>query len=205
MPTQSQHHSHGHAVFPWPQLLVVLAAFLLLLYGLLGFRYSGLPGLPAASGELLGIGVDPLRDLVHLVLGVAGLPCATRLPWARGFGVVLMLLGAAEVLLGLLTGVFRLVPAGPFATNAGSVLVGVLLLVLGAVAVFGRAFSDAPYAGLQRGVEAAGRRVTGLRDRSVHAGTDDVGTEDRGPAAWSDEPAGDGDRSGGHGAARGPR
>ena len=62
MPTQSQHHSHGHAVFPWPQLLVVVAAFLLLLYGLLGFRYSGLPGLLAASGELLGIGVDPLRD-----------------------------------------------------------------------------------------------------------------------------------------------
>ena len=72
-------------------------------------------------------------------------------------------------------------------------------------AVFGRAFGDAPYAGLQRTVEAAGRRVTGLRDRSVHAGTDDVGTEDGDPAAWTDEPAGDGDRSGGRDAARGPR
>ncbi|MBP2371774.1 hypothetical protein [Pseudonocardia parietis] len=77
MPVQSEHHSHGHAVFPWPQLLVLLTEFALLLYGMLGFRYSGLP-VPRPAG-LLGVAVDPIRDVAHLVLGVAGLLCATRL------------------------------------------------------------------------------------------------------------------------------
>ncbi|GAA1094015.1 DUF4383 domain-containing protein [Pseudonocardia alni] len=173
MPVQSEHHSHGHAIFPWPQLLVVLSAFLMLLYGMIGFRYSGLPGVPYASRELLGIAVDPLRDLGHLLLGIAGLLCASTLRSARVYGGVLVVVGVVEAVAGSLTGVFGLVPAGPLVMNTGSVVMAVVMVVLGAPAVFGRVRSDMPYERFQRDVENAGRRLTGIRGRSTRRGSDE--------------------------------
>ncbi|SFO43655.1 protein of unknown function [Pseudonocardia ammonioxydans] len=173
MPVQSEHHSHGHAVFPWPQLLVLLTAFALLLYGMIGFRYSGLPGVPEASRELLGVAVDPLRDVAHLVLGVVGLLCATRLSAARAYGWVLLVVGAVEALLCLLTGVFGVLPSGPLNTNGGSVAVAVVFVVLGVVAALGPARRQMPYLGLQRSVEKTGRRLVGLRGRSRRSQSDE--------------------------------
>ncbi|MBP2372061.1 DUF4383 domain-containing protein [Pseudonocardia parietis] len=173
MPVQSEHHSHGHAVFPWPQLLMLLTGCAMLLYGMVGFRYSGLPGVPEASRELLGIAVDPIRDVIHLVLGVAGLLCATRLSAARAYGWVLLVVGAVEVLVCLLIGVFGVLPSGPFVTNVGSVVAAVVFGVLGLVVALGRVRQEMPYGGLQRGMEQTGRRLVGLRGRSRRSQSDE--------------------------------
>lgn len=163
MPTQSEHHSHGHAVFPWPQLFVLLTALAVLLYGLLGYRYSGLPGVPAASGELLGIAVDPVRDTVHLVVGVVGMLCASKLRASRAYGWVLLVVGTLEVVVGLLVVVFGVLPPGPLVMNVGSVVAAAVIAVLGLAAALGRARSEMPYRKLQQGVERSGRRLVGFR------------------------------------------
>ncbi|MBC3192310.1 DUF4383 domain-containing protein [Pseudonocardia sp. C8] len=163
MPVQSEHHSHGHARFPWPQLLVLVTALVMVLYGLIGFRYSGMPGTPPGSNELLGAAVDPIRNIVHLAVGVAGMPCAANLVATRVYGWALLVLGGVEALAGLLTGVLAVLPSGPFAFNLGTVLVAVAYAVLGALAALGRVRSDMPYDRLQAGIEGTGRRVIGLR------------------------------------------
>ena len=61
------------------------------LVGIVGFFITGFSGFAAPEGELL-LGVfeiNPLHNIVHLIIGVAGLALSNRLDSARKFGWLL--------------------------------------------------------------------------------------------------------------------
>jgi hypothetical protein len=58
--------------------------------GVAGFVVTGVDSFAEPTGEtLLGFGVNPLHNIVHLVLGIAGLAMAWSLSTARAYGWVL--------------------------------------------------------------------------------------------------------------------
>jgi len=70
-------------------LALVVGAFFTVI-GVAGFFVTGVDGFAEPTGEtLLGFGVNPLHNAVHLVLGVAGLAMAWSLSAARAYGWVL--------------------------------------------------------------------------------------------------------------------
>lgn len=162
MPTESQHHSHGAAPFPWPQLTVLIVGFLYVLFGLVGFWVSGFGAADPVQGPhyLLGIEVSTLRNLVHLAVGLVGAACATRMPAARGYGWLLLVVGVVEAVFG----VVALVSPGidPLGMNLPALVVALVTAVLGLVIALGRAHSEVPYDRLQAGAERAGRRAMRL-------------------------------------------
>jgi hypothetical protein len=72
------------------QLLALVIGAVYTLVGIAGFLVTGFDNFAAETDKtLLGFEVNPLHNLVHLVIGVAGLVMWRRLDTARTYGWVL--------------------------------------------------------------------------------------------------------------------
>ncbi|HEY3260056.1 MAG TPA: DUF4383 domain-containing protein [Pseudonocardiaceae bacterium] len=76
----------------WPQAVAVLVGVLFVIIGVVGFAATGLDGFAAhgVPDRLFGLAVNPLQNLVHLAIGVAGIVLSNRLPRTRVYGWVLV-------------------------------------------------------------------------------------------------------------------
>jgi hypothetical protein len=104
MPEESQQPNPTR--FAWQQVvaLVVGAAYLLL--GMLGFFFLGDPSTASLAGHdtddvMLGLELNGITNVLHLVMGVVGMLCATTLGRARGYGVGLAVVGALLFVFGV--------------------------------------------------------------------------------------------------------
>ncbi|SDQ46645.1 DUF4383 domain-containing protein [Thermostaphylospora chromogena] len=83
------------------QLLAAVIGGLYLLAGIAGFFVTGFDDFARHGHEsLLGFGVNPLHNIVHILIGVLGLGMAASLSLARGFGWVLMIVYTPALLYG---------------------------------------------------------------------------------------------------------
>jgi uncharacterized membrane protein YuzA (DUF378 family) len=72
------------------QWLALIIGAVYTLVGIAGFFVTGFDGFAAPEGELLlGFEVNPLHNIVHLIIGLAGLALSNRLDRARLYGWLL--------------------------------------------------------------------------------------------------------------------
>jgi len=84
-------------------LAAVVGAFFLII-GIAGFLVTGLDDFAAETDKtLLGFELNPLHNIVHLVIGVLGLVMASRLRTARTFGWILAIVYGATFAYGLIS------------------------------------------------------------------------------------------------------
>ncbi|ASR34823.1 hypothetical protein BAY61_07370 [Prauserella marina] len=139
-PTQTQVRVSG---FQPAQLLAGLVGLVYLAFGIVGLVITGFGGFTAAQHSmLLGFSVNPLHNVVSIVVGVLGLLFATRSGLARTYGWLLFLGFGVLLVWGMaITGVFSSNPVSglgnPLALNTadnwlhlGTALVGLLIAVL---------------------------------------------------------------------------
>jgi hypothetical protein len=83
----------------WPQALALVVGAVYTVVGIAGFFVTGFDDFFAHTGEeLLGFEVNPFHNLVHLVIGLAGLALARTPALARTYGWLLAIgYGAAFV------------------------------------------------------------------------------------------------------------
>jgi Domain of unknown function (DUF4383) len=82
----------------WPQLLALVVGVVFLLIGIVGFFITGFgdffgndnAGHTAHMDTLLGFMVNPMHNLVHVVIGAAGIALSRTLSGARTYGVLLL-------------------------------------------------------------------------------------------------------------------
>jgi uncharacterized membrane protein HdeD (DUF308 family) len=85
-----------------PQQLAAAIGAIYLLVGLLGFAVTGFDDFAEHTGEsLLGFHVNPLHNIVHIVIGALGLAMSRRLASARTYGWILFAGYALAFLYGL--------------------------------------------------------------------------------------------------------
>jgi Domain of unknown function (DUF4383) len=84
----------------WPQVLALVFGVVYLLVGIVGFFVTGFDNF-AGHGQdemLLGFMINPLHNIVHIVIGLAGIALARTLAGARTYGWLLVVgYGAAFV------------------------------------------------------------------------------------------------------------
>ena len=81
---------HGTARREWPQLASLVIGAVYLLIGILGFFVTGFDNFASHSDEaLLGFEINPLHNIVHLAIGLAGLAMWRRLDTAKTYGWLL--------------------------------------------------------------------------------------------------------------------
>ena len=87
------------------QHLSLIAGVLLVLLGLAGFLVTGVSDFTGGTREqqIIGFAVNPLQNVVHLVLGALGLLARSGARRARWYGVLLFVVGAALFAYGALT------------------------------------------------------------------------------------------------------
>ena len=74
----------------WPQLLSLIIGAVYTLIGIVGFFITGFDDFAAHTGEtLLGFSINPLHNIVHVLIGVAGIALARTLSGARTYGWLL--------------------------------------------------------------------------------------------------------------------
>ena len=85
------------------QWLALVLAVAFAVIGAVGFFVTGVEGFAAPEGEMLfGVfEVNPLHNIVHLVVGIAGLALWSRLDRARAFGWLLVIGYGAALVYGL--------------------------------------------------------------------------------------------------------
>ena len=84
------------------QWLALAIGIVYLLVGLAGFAVTGFDGFAEPEGDLLlGFEVNPLHNIVHLIIGAAGLALWNRLDRARSYGWLLAIGYGAAFLYGL--------------------------------------------------------------------------------------------------------
>jgi hypothetical protein len=98
--------SGGPSRFTRHQLVALVIGAFLFLLGLVGFFFLGDPEDGALAGHdtrdlLLGLELNALQNVVHLVLGIGGLAGATGTRASRAFGLVLGVVCAALFVFGL--------------------------------------------------------------------------------------------------------
>lgn len=76
-----------------PQLLALIIGALFLLAGIAGFFVTGFDGWLEHKPDqtLVGFGVNPLHNVVHLVIGITGIALAAKDRSARVYGWLLVL------------------------------------------------------------------------------------------------------------------
>lgn len=84
------------------QWLALLIGVVFVLVGLAGFTVTGFDGFADPDGDLLlGFEVNPLHNIVHLLIGAAGLVLWSRLDRARVYGWLLAIGYGATFVYGL--------------------------------------------------------------------------------------------------------
>ncbi|KGH47049.1 hypothetical protein IN07_09250 [Modestobacter caceresii] len=83
----------------WPQMLAMAIGVVYTLVGIVGFFITGFDDFAEHTDEtILGFGINPLHNIVHLVIGLAGIALARKLSTARTYGWLLVVgYGAAFV------------------------------------------------------------------------------------------------------------
>ncbi len=87
----------------WPQALALAFGVVYLLVGIVGFFITGFDGF-AESGQdtmLLFFMINPLHNIVHVVIGLAGIVLSRTLAGARTYGWLLAVGYAAAFVYGL--------------------------------------------------------------------------------------------------------
>ena len=89
---------------PWPQILALVFGAVYLLVGIVGFFVTGFDNFADNSQHemLLFFMINPLHNLVHIVIGLAGLLLARTLAGARTYGWLLAVGYAAAFVYGLI-------------------------------------------------------------------------------------------------------
>jgi hypothetical protein len=89
---------------PWPQILALVFGAVYLLVGIVGFFVTGFDDFAGNSQHemLLVFMINPLHNIVHIVIGVAGLLLARTLAGARTYGWLLAVGYAAAFVYGLI-------------------------------------------------------------------------------------------------------
>jgi hypothetical protein len=109
----------------------MIVGLALLLFGLFGFWPTAFSTFTEGdvAPTFLGVEVSPLRNVVHIVLGVVGLACGARLPASRAYGWLLAVAGAVMAVWGIL-GLVR--PRfDVLSMNVPAVVVAVVIALLG--------------------------------------------------------------------------
>ncbi len=87
---------------PWPQMLALAFGAIYLLIGIIGFFITGFTNFFSHTDEtLLGFEINGMHNVVHIVIGVAGLLLARSLAGARTYGWLLVVGYGAAFLYGL--------------------------------------------------------------------------------------------------------
>jgi hypothetical protein len=94
----------------WPELLGLAIGAIYLLIGIIGFFITGfdnffgneaLPDVHHEDATLLGFMINPVHNVVHILIGAAGLALSRSLPGARSFGWLLAIGYGATFVYGL--------------------------------------------------------------------------------------------------------
>jgi len=94
----------GTGARPWPQILALVFGAVYLLVGIVGFFVTGFDNFADNSQHemLLFFMINPLHNVVHIVIGLAGLLLARTLTGARTYGWLLAVGYAAAFVYGLI-------------------------------------------------------------------------------------------------------
>ena len=94
----------GTGARPWPQILALVFGAVYLLVGIVGFFVTGFDNFADNSQHemLLFFMINPLHNVVHIVIGLAGLLLARTLAGARTYGWLLAVGYAAAFVYGLI-------------------------------------------------------------------------------------------------------
>lgn len=85
-----------------PQTLAAVVGAVYLLIGIIGFFETGFSDFAEHTGdELLGLGINPLHNVVHIATGLLGLAMAPTLATARIYGWLLLIAYGAIFIYGL--------------------------------------------------------------------------------------------------------
>jgi hypothetical protein len=86
----------------WPQMLGLAIGAIYTLIGIIGFFITGFDDFAAHTEEtLLGFSINPLHNIVHILIGVVGLVLARTLGGARTYGWLLAIGYGATFIYGL--------------------------------------------------------------------------------------------------------
>ncbi len=87
----------------WPQVLALAIGAVFALIGVIGFFITGFGDFAGHTGKtLLGFEINGLHNVVHLLIGVAGLALARTHPGARTYGWLLAAGYGAAFIYGLI-------------------------------------------------------------------------------------------------------
>lgn len=101
----------GRAGKTWPELLALTVGAVYLLIGIVGFFITGFDNffgnengaVMEHEGEsLLGFMINPFHNVVHILIGIAGLALGRSLPGARTYGWLLAIGYGAAFIYGLI-------------------------------------------------------------------------------------------------------
>jgi uncharacterized membrane protein YuzA (DUF378 family) len=93
----------GRRAMTVPQILAAVIGAIYTIIGVAGFFVTGFDNFASEEGEsLLGFHVNPLHNIVHLVIGLAGLAMSRRLNTARTYGWLLFIGYGAVFIYGLI-------------------------------------------------------------------------------------------------------
>jgi Domain of unknown function (DUF4383) len=89
---------------PWPQILALVFGAVYLLVGIVGFFITGFDNFAdnTQHESLLFFMINPLHNIVHIVIGLAGLLLARTLAGARTYGWLLAVGYGAAFIYGLI-------------------------------------------------------------------------------------------------------
>ena len=77
---------------PWPQMLGLAFGAIYLLVGIVGFFITGFDNFASHNDDatLIVFDINPLHNIVHILIGVAGLALSRTLAGAKTFGLLLL-------------------------------------------------------------------------------------------------------------------
>ena len=89
----------GQRAKPWPQIAALVIGAVYTIIGIVGFFITGFDDFFGMHGDsLLGFMINPFHNVVHIVIGLAGIALSRSLSGARTYGWLLALgYGAAFV------------------------------------------------------------------------------------------------------------
>ena len=95
----------GRRSMAWPQMLALVFGAVYLLVGIVGFFWTGGSHFADRNGDDMLIGlfmVNPLHNIVHILVGLLGLALARTLAGARTYGWLLFVAYAAVAVYGFI-------------------------------------------------------------------------------------------------------